>query len=49
LFFGAGAAVGGGVTIPINFNLLQNANNPESLQTHQASISLSNLKFFIGA
>jgi hypothetical protein len=49
LFFGAGAAVGGGVTIPINFNLLQNANNPESLQTHQASLSLSNLKFFIGA
>lgn len=49
LFFGAGSAVGGGVTIPINFNLLQNGNNPDNLQTHQASISLSNLKFFIGA
>ena len=49
LFFGAGASVGGSVAVPIKFPLLQNANNPEQLTEQVAYLSLSNLKFFIGA
>lgn len=49
LFFGATVGFNAQFIVPINFQLLDNGNNPTHLAAYQANLVFSNLKFMIGA